>query len=514
MGGKSNSDASSLANSDHELVDNKFHLINDIVEQEQNILFDSREEEQDLIEELKQHPGKKRIVLWKIDLFICTNLFLIAFLEFLDKNSLGIAAVYSFKEDNHLVGSQFSTVASTFYFGYLLGEFLSFFIIPRVRIGKFVTLCLIIWGGLLMCMAACHNFGGLVAVRFFLGVFEAGILPSFMIISSIWWTKSEQPLRSTLYFNTLAGILGGVFGHLVGLINGRLATWKYLFIIYGAVTVAYATLMFFTFPDNIHNAWFLTRREKQIAYLRVVKNQTGTTHNISGIKMAHIWECLLDPKYYITVAFIICQSICNAGVTNFNPLIIKGFGYSALKTTLMGTPQAAVALGGGIIVTAICMFIENIRCLLWFLSCLPALAGAIMVNKIDATDNRHAALAGVYLMGFYNVPWCLMLALTSSNTTGVTKKTFMSVSVAVWYAVGNIIGPYFFKSSQAPHYQMGIHAMEASFAIMAFTGILYYIVARWQNRQKETAQVDVEIAEENLAHDLTDKENPYFRYVY
>lgn len=478
-------------------------------------LFESKEEELNLQNELANNPGEKRRVLWKIDLFICTNLFLIAFLEFLDKNSIGIAAVFTFKTDTGLVGSQFSTVASTFYFGYLLGEFICFFILPKVKIGRFVSLCLTGWGGLLMCMAACNNFGSLVAVRFLLGIFEAAILPSFMIISSIWWTKSEQPLRSTLYFNTLAGILGGIFGHLIGLINGKLPTWKYLFIIYGAVTVLYSVILFFILPDNIETAWFLNKREKQIAYLRVVGNQTGTTHDTSKpFNFNHVKECLLDPKYYITVAFIICQSITNAGLTNFNPLIIRGFGFSALKTTLMASPQAAVALGGGIIVTALCMWIDNVRCLLWFLSSLPALIGAIMVNKIDSQTHRNAALAGVYLMGFYNVPWCLMLALTSSNTTGNTKKTFMSISVAVWYAVGNIIGPYFFKSSEAPHYPTGIHAMEASFCIMSFTGFLYYVVVRYQNRKKDNEHIEVPEIEEDLNQDLTDKENPHFRYVY
>lgn len=481
-------------------------------------LFASKEEETSVIDEMKANPMIKRKVLWKVDLFICTNLFLIAFLEFLDKNALGIAAVYNLKEDAGLVGNQYSTLASVFYFGYLLGEFICFFVIPKVKIGKFVSVALGIWGGLLICMAACNSFGSLVTVRFLLGIFEAAILPSFIIISSMWWTKAEQPLRSTLYFNTLAGILGGIFGHCIGLIDGKLATWKYLFIIYGSVTVFYSFFLFFSLPDNIESAWFLNKKEKQIAYLRVVKNQTGVVHQKSSYKLSHVIEALKDPKYWIVVAFIICQSICNAGVTNFNPLIIKSFGFSALKTTLMASPQAAVAMGGGIIVTALCMWIENIRCLLWVLSTLPALVGSIMVNKIKPTENRQAALAGVYLMGFYNVPWCLMLALTSSNMTGSTKKTFMSVSVAVWYAVGNIIGPYFFKSSQAPYYPMGIHAMEASFCIMAFTGILYYIAIRYQNRQKDqyllSQEIDVDIVQDDINKDLTDFENPHFKYVY
>ena len=52
---------------------------------------------------------------------------------------------------------------------------------------------------------------------------------------------------------------------------------------------------------------------------------------------------------------------------------------------------------------------------------------------LNAASERDASLAGVYLMGFYNVPWVLMLSLQSSNTAGTTKKSFVSVSVAVFY---------------------------------------------------------------------------------
>lgn len=44
-------------------------------------------------------------------------------------------------------------------------------------------------------MAACKSFGDLVAARFFLGLFEAGCLPLFSVITSQWFTRYEQPMR-------------------------------------------------------------------------------------------------------------------------------------------------------------------------------------------------------------------------------------------------------------------------------------------------------------------------------
>lgn len=121
-------------------------------------------------------------------------------------------------------------------------------------------------------------------------------------------------------------------------------------------------------------------------------------------------------------------------------------------------------------------------------------------------------------MGFYNVPWVLMLSLQSSNTAGMTKKSFVSVSIAVFYAVGNIIGPQFFRTDQAPHYPLGIGAMLCCFAIMAATGIVYWVLIVAENKRRDAAYgkpgenavvTGLEIDEQ----DRTDRQNKEFRYV-
>lgn len=238
--------------------------------------------------------------------------------------------------------------------------------------------------------------------------------------------------------------------------------------------------------------------------------------------------------------FVVAQSVTNAGITNFNPLIISGYGFSQAKTTLMATPQAAVAMVAQALFTALTFFVPHIRCLLWVISSLTAMAGAIIVYAVDTTTQRDTSLAGVYIMGFYNVPWVLALSLQTSNTGGTTKKSFVSISVAIFYgehypttftlcqvtnsvnsAVGNIIGPQFFIASQAPHYLLGIGAMLCCFAIMTVTGILYFVVCFMSNKHRDkiygriSGQLDVVSAglEADL-DDLTDRENHNFRYTY
>lgn len=43
---------------------------------------------------------------------------------------------------------------------------------------------MIAWGIVLTCFAAVSNFSGAVALRFFLGVFEAAVTPGFALLTS------------------------------------------------------------------------------------------------------------------------------------------------------------------------------------------------------------------------------------------------------------------------------------------------------------------------------------------
>lgn len=71
-----------------------------------------------------------------------------------------------------------------------------------------------------MCHAACHNFASLAAVRTFLGVFEASANPASMLIFSMWYKRSEQPLRFGIWVGSagvayvIAGISSFGIGHI------------------------------------------------------------------------------------------------------------------------------------------------------------------------------------------------------------------------------------------------------------------------------------------------------------
>lgn len=467
-------------------------------------------------------PALARKVLTKSDAVVLTGIVLITTLQFLDKNCLSYAAILGLKTDTHLVGQQYSWLGSIFYMGYLVGMPLASYLVVKLPVGRLLGAAAVSWGAVLMLMATCHSFAGLAAVRFFLGVLEAPSLPCSMVLISRWWTSSEQPLRAALWYNTLPGIFGGPLAFAIDKIRGPLETWRYMFVIYGAVTVAAGVVAALAIPDAPDRAWFLSDEEKMVAAVRLAQNHGGKEARAEqglldkSFRLDQCLEALRSGKYWTLVLFAFAQAITAAGITNFNTLIIKGFGYSTEKTTLLAAPQAAVGIAAQVLLSLLAYYVRNIRCLLWMLGTLPALAGAVMIRVVDVDTQRNAALAGVYLMGFYNVGWVMAMAIITANTRGSTKRPFVNSSVGVALAVGEIVGPQFFLESQAPRYQLGIYALVGAYSVMVLTGGVYWAMAVAANKSRDSTCADSScLTDQDGAHDdTTDVRDKSFRYSF
>lgn len=134
------------------------------------------------------------------------------FLQILDKSVLGLGNVWGLSEDTHLHGSQYSTVSIMNAIAQLAAQPFSAYLIVRVPARLYMSILCFCWGTAQACMAASTSFGGLVATRFLLGVFEAGCLPLFGMLTSQWYRRSEQPVRVAVWYSTngLATIAGAL----------------------------------------------------------------------------------------------------------------------------------------------------------------------------------------------------------------------------------------------------------------------------------------------------------------
>lgn len=219
------------------------------------------------------------------------------------------------KKDISLVGDDYQWLSSMFYFGYLGFEYFTNRALQRFPLGKFSAICVILWGTTLSCFAAVDNFGGAVAVRFFLGVCESAVTPGFALITSQWYTKSEQGARVGIWFsfNGWAQIFGGLVAY--GIAKGTtehpaaLQGWKIVFLLTGLLTVAMGVIFWFVVPDNQLNARWLSKEDRVLAIERIRKNGQGVGNK--HWKFYQFKEALTDPLTWMFVFYALVSDIPN-----------------------------------------------------------------------------------------------------------------------------------------------------------------------------------------------------------
>lgn len=167
-----------------------------------------------------------------------------------------------------------------------------------------------LWGVMTACTAAVQNYGGLLAVRILLGVFEATIGPSLMLISSQWYTKSEQAPRFSFWYlglgvgQIVGGLLSFAFQHIE---HEAIAGWRVMFIVLGFVTVIIGLATALFLPDTPMKAKFLSEDDKIMLLKHVSVNQTGIENK--RFQWYQVWETIRDIQIWLLVLITILVSI-------------------------------------------------------------------------------------------------------------------------------------------------------------------------------------------------------------
>jgi MFS family permease len=185
------------------------------------------------------------------------------------------------------------------------------YFLQAVPAAKWLGLNVILWGTATACGAAATSYQTLLVSRVFLGIFEATIAPSLMLISSQWYTKSEQAPRFSFWYTGLGigQIVGGLvsygFQHIGE--GSRLAGWRIMFVVLGVVTVVVGSCVVLFLPDTPMKAKWLSDNEKVALLKHVSVNQTGIENR--KFRGKEIIEALLDPQIWLLLISVVLVSV-------------------------------------------------------------------------------------------------------------------------------------------------------------------------------------------------------------
>ncbi len=223
------------------------------------------------------NASEERRVLRKVDLVIIPCLILCYVFFYIDKTTLSYAAIFGVVEDLDLHGDQYNWLSSLFYFGFLVWALPANYFMQQFPMAKYLGVNICLWGILLMLQATTSSFATLGALRALEGAAESCFDPAAMLITTMWYTRREQPFRIGFWYagNGLAISLGGLIGYGIGHVRGALPRWKYEFIVIGAVCCSWGIGIALFFPDSPATARGFSLEEKCIIVRRKEKDQTG-----------------------------------------------------------------------------------------------------------------------------------------------------------------------------------------------------------------------------------------------
>ncbi|CAD1808863.1 putative transporter [Candida parapsilosis] len=457
-------------------------------------------------------PATDKRILRKIDMYLLPVMCLLYCFQFMDKLSTSYSAILGLREELGMVGNMYGWTSTCFYIGYLAFEFPASLILQRFPVVKAVSTFIIVWG-VILALCSVPQYPGFIALRTILGMLESSVTPAFAIITSQWYKKDEQFLRTAWWFasNGIGGDLGVLIAY--GLFKNQdaytLPAWKLVFVVTGVLTVFLGFLILFHIPDTPTGAWFLTEEEKVLAVERIRGNQQGFGN--PRFKKEQFMEALTDHRTWLFFLLALSHNIPNGGITSFGTILLnEQFGFDTATALLMQLPSGAVEIVGCVLFAWLSKFMKSRMLMASLVAVLTLMAECLLAFA----PTNEGKLAGLYLWYIGPLSFICIISQVSSSVAGHTKKVTVNAIFLIGYCIGNLIGPQTFIANQAPAYAgakvsiviCGVIALSCLIAIH----VSYYL----DNKRRDSLPpVDMSHIENYEFADLTDKQNPNFRYA-
>ncbi|EME78268.1 uncharacterized protein MYCFIDRAFT_190618 [Pseudocercospora fijiensis CIRAD86] len=438
----------------------------------------------------EERKALDKALMRKVDLWLIPWLCLLYLLSFLDRTNIGNARLAGMEKDLDMEGHDYNNTLTIFFISYALAEPVTNVLLKRLTPRVFFTGIILIWGAIMTLMGVVHNYEGLLAARWFLGLAEAGLFPGVNYYLSCWYKRSELGLRAATFFSAaaLAGSFGGLLAAAIASMDGIGGKdgWAWIFIIEGLATVfvgGFCWFMVFDWPDT---ARFLTPDERLRVRRRLAEDKQSSTGE--EYDKRHIIAALKDWKCW-GYALIYMGNLCPLyAFSLFLPTILAGMGYAGTHAQLLSVPPYAVAATMTIFIGWVADRTKQRGICNMFTVTMAIIGFSMLIG----TQNPHIQYAGTFLgaAGIYpTIPNTLTWA--SNNLEGVYKRGVIIGIVVGWGNLNGVVSSNIYLKQQKPKYYTG-HGTVLGYLVVCLLGgtvFMYTMLAR-ENRLRKSGKRD------------------------
>ncbi|KAJ9150378.1 High-affinity nicotinic acid transporter [Pleurostoma richardsiae] len=438
---------------------------------------------------------EEKSIMRKVDLRFSVLIGLMYMIKQIDVNNAANVKVLQVGQPRNIIvelgmtADLYNWVGSIYGIAYIIFEAPSNLLLKRMSPHLWQSRIFLTWGIITACHAAVQNYHQLFAVRFLLGMFEAGMFPGVMAQLSSWYRTDEVGKPVTWFFaiSCLSGIVGSLLCYGISYMNSiqGLSAWRWVYLIEGLATILFAGAVLWFLPDypkSPRSDRWLTKREQEFIEARLPENAPLTSDPAFSKK-----EIIVTLKSPLIWSFTLSQTLVNLGgyaLTWYLPTIVTNLGFVGLpKNQLLNIPPAAAAILG-LIFSA------------WFIGrayiVRPAyimiiMSGMVVCFVLFFTIHNHVGIYISCILGqlFYQsyfIPFWAWRSATLVGTTGTALTYGVQSGIA---QLGGVVGPQLFQSKWAHN------GYKNSFAIAAACIIAAWVANTWTWYLTRNTEYDV-----------------------
>ena len=211
--------------------------------------------------------------------------------------------------------------AGLFFLGYFLFEIPSNLILERVGARRWIARIMLVWGFVSMATIFVTGERSFYALRFLLGLAEAGFFPGIVLYLTYWIPARERARNGALFMMAapVAMLVGAPLSEALLSLDGRLGLdgWQWLFLVEGLPAVVLGVLALVVLTDRPEQAHWLDPEGRAWLSEQMARERSE--------RVAHggSWKALLDPKLLLLCLFYFLNTTVTYGIFLWLPRMLE-----------------------------------------------------------------------------------------------------------------------------------------------------------------------------------------------
>ncbi len=396
-----------------------------------------------------------------------------------DRVNISFAAL-QMNRDLHFSASSYGLGAGLFFLSYAACEIPSNLLLYRFGARRWIARIMFSWGLLAMCMMFVKTPLEFYAVRFLLGMAEAGFFPGVVFYLSQWFPSNARARTVSRFYVALplsSVFMGGLAGALLNL-QGRLglAGWQWLFLAEGLPAVILSVIFLAYLPNTPAEARWLTGEERDwLSNQLRAENAAIGEHHAEGV-----FRAILNPRVWQLGIFLLCIYIGFYAFSFSAPVLIQQA--TGLSNTNVGFAIAIMGVLGalGLVLNGQHSDQAGERYLHLVVPCV-LIAAAFVVGGLTVAPIFAIPAYAIIFIGF-NATAGPSWAIASSFLTGRSAAAGIATANTI-AIVGGFLGPYWMGRAKdlTGNYQTGLLTL----AVPAFAGAAILLFMRQQTERRK-----------------------------